>query len=199
MPSTRASARNGSSPHKEDTGAGSKRKADSSSLEGSRKAAKQTTIEESLAGTTAEDQTMNSADDAEMKGILTTDDSKIDGEDSARAEEGAKKEGTKRDETPNPAQNHAKGNRDEQADDKTENPGVKSDGDNVEAAETKIGDPVQESSQRERNIASNILEKGIVYFFTRNRVGIEDSESVGDLARTYFVLRPLPIGTKLGS
>lgn len=57
---------------------------------------------------------------------------------------------------------------------------------------------VQESSQREKEVPSNILEKGVIYFFTRNRVGIDDADSVGDLQRTFFVLRPLPIGAKLG-
>lgn len=57
---------------------------------------------------------------------------------------------------------------------------------------------VQESSQREKEVPSNILEKGVIYFFTRNRVGIEESESVGDLQRTFFVLRPMPVGAKLG-
>lgn len=57
---------------------------------------------------------------------------------------------------------------------------------------------VQKSSQREQKLPSNILEKGIIYFFTRNRVSVEKAESVGDLQRTYFVLRPLPIGAKLG-
>jgi uroporphyrinogen-III synthase len=56
---------------------------------------------------------------------------------------------------------------------------------------------IEESSQREKKLPSSILEKGIIYFFTRNRVGIEDSDSVGDLQRTYFVLRPLPDGAKL--
>lgn len=44
---------------------------------------------------------------------------------------------------------------------------------------------------------SNILEKGLIYFFTRGRVGVEDPESVQDLARSYMVLRPLPKGAKL--
>ncbi|KAF2487340.1 hypothetical protein BDY17DRAFT_288769 [Neohortaea acidophila] len=44
---------------------------------------------------------------------------------------------------------------------------------------------------------SNILEKGIIYFFTRGRVGVEDPDSVQDLARSYFVLRPLPDGAKI--
>jgi hypothetical protein len=45
---------------------------------------------------------------------------------------------------------------------------------------------------------SNIQEKGIIYFFTRGRVGIDDPQSVQDLQRSYFVLRPLPTGAKLG-
>ncbi|KAL1793827.1 hypothetical protein ACET3X_007248 [Alternaria dauci] len=57
---------------------------------------------------------------------------------------------------------------------------------------------IQASPQRAKQMPSNILEKGIIYFFTRNRVGIEDSESVGDLQRTFFVLRPMPSGAKLG-
>jgi hypothetical protein len=57
---------------------------------------------------------------------------------------------------------------------------------------------VQESSQREKNLPSSILEKGVIYFFTRNRVSVEEAESVGDLQRTYFVLRPLPLAAKLG-
>ena len=57
---------------------------------------------------------------------------------------------------------------------------------------------VEESSQREKAIPSSILEKGIIYFFIRNRVGVSDAESVSDLQPTYLVLRPLPGGAKLG-
>ncbi|KAL6707841.1 hypothetical protein ACN47E_003741 [Coniothyrium glycines] len=57
---------------------------------------------------------------------------------------------------------------------------------------------IEKSSQREKEIPSNIVEKGVIYFFTRNRVGIEDADSVGDLQRTFFVLRPMPVGAKLG-
>lgn len=44
---------------------------------------------------------------------------------------------------------------------------------------------------------SNILEKGVIYFFTRGRVGVDNPESPQDLQRSYFVLRPLPHGSKL--
>ncbi|KAL5435908.1 hypothetical protein PMIN06_004690 [Paraphaeosphaeria minitans] len=205
MPSTRASARNVSSQKKEDPVTGSKRKPDTNSPKGSRKAAKQTTIEESLAGANTEDPPKNPDEDAEMKEGSATDDDTGKDEEQARTETENKKEDAEMEETP--AVDVDKSNSDKQAeteiatkegDMNTEDTNVKESGDDVESTETKNEDPVQESSQREKNIASSILEKGIVYFFTRNRVGIEDSESVGDLARTYFVLRPLPIGTKLG-
>ncbi|KAF2196920.1 tetrapyrrole biosynthesis, uroporphyrinogen III synthase [Delitschia confertaspora ATCC 74209] len=62
----------------------------------------------------------------------------------------------------------------------------------------KGSDAIQESTEREKKMPSSILEKGLLYIFTRNRVGMEEAESVGDLQRTYFVLRPLPVGAKLG-
>lgn len=52
--------------------------------------------------------------------------------------------------------------------------------------------------EREDETPASILEKGIVYFFFRGRVGIDDPSSVGDIARSYIVLRPLPHGAKLG-
>ncbi|MCJ1399324.1 hypothetical protein MMC11_002526 [Xylographa trunciseda] len=60
------------------------------------------------------------------------------------------------------------------------------------------GDAVEESSQREASTPSSILEKGIIYFFFRGRVNIDDPSNVDDLARSYIVLRPLPHGAKLG-
>lgn len=57
---------------------------------------------------------------------------------------------------------------------------------------------VKQDSEREQNMPTNILEKGIIYFFTRGRVGIDNPEGPQDLQRTYFVMRPLPQGAKLG-
>lgn len=57
---------------------------------------------------------------------------------------------------------------------------------------------VEETSERKNQMPSNILEKGVIYFFTRNRVGIHEADSVGDLQRTFFVLRPLSVGATLG-
>lgn len=56
---------------------------------------------------------------------------------------------------------------------------------------------VEVSTERKESTPSNILEKGIIYFFTRARVGIDQPEGAGDLARTYMVLRPLPHGASL--
>ncbi|KAF1979942.1 tetrapyrrole biosynthesis, uroporphyrinogen III synthase [Bimuria novae-zelandiae CBS 107.79] len=168
---TRSATRNDSSPKKEEVKAGTKRKADAASPKGSRKATKQSTIEETLAGNNTEQPPKDPADDAEMKDAAGEDGNDQMGEDPAKTEAEPEEEET-----------------------------VKAEGGNEKSGTQDGGknQPVQESSQREKKIASNILEKGIIYFFTRNRVGIEDSDSVGDLQRTYFVLRPLPLGTKLG-
>lgn len=71
--------------------------------------------------------------------------------------------------------------------------GNKEETDNQVNASAVIEDP-----EREQALPSTILEKGIIYFFFRSRVGIEDPEGVRDIARTYMVLRPLPLGAKLG-
>jgi hypothetical protein len=52
--------------------------------------------------------------------------------------------------------------------------------------------------EAESDVPSSILEKGIIYFFIRGRVGIEDPSGVDDIARTYFLLRPIEKDAKLG-
>ena len=63
---------------------------------------------------------------------------------------------------------------------------------------TTNGDAVEASEEREKSTPSSILEKGIIYFFFRGRVGIDEPTEVDDVARSYIVLRPLPHGAKLG-
>ena len=53
---------------------------------------------------------------------------------------------------------------------------------------------VHKSEGREQVVSSSILEKGIIYFFFRPRVNIEDPHGMGDVARSFFVLRPTPLG-----
>ncbi|KAL8776619.1 MAG: hypothetical protein Q9213_008202 [Squamulea squamosa] len=59
-------------------------------------------------------------------------------------------------------------------------------------------DAVEESSEREKSSPSSILEKGIIYFFFRGRVGINEPSDVNEIARSYIILRPLPHNAKLG-
>ncbi|KAI9722861.1 MAG: hypothetical protein M1828_004427 [Chrysothrix sp. TS-e1954] len=66
-----------------------------------------------------------------------------------------------------------------------------------EPSQTDGKDTVQVSNERKEAQPSNILEKGIMYFFSRGRVGVDNPESVQDIARSYMVLRPLPAGAKL--
>ncbi|KAJ5161103.1 hypothetical protein N7492_006495 [Penicillium capsulatum] len=56
---------------------------------------------------------------------------------------------------------------------------------------------IHKSERRESIVSSNILEKGIVYFFFRPRVNVEEPQSIEDVARSFIVLRPAPLGTEL--
>jgi len=57
---------------------------------------------------------------------------------------------------------------------------------------------VVEDKARSSAIPSSILEKGIIYFFFRPRVNTTDPQGIEDIARSFIVLRPLPLGAKLG-
>ena len=57
---------------------------------------------------------------------------------------------------------------------------------------------VESSSQRAEATPSSILEKGVIYFFFRGRVGINEPSDVNEIARSYIVLRPMPHGAKIG-
>lgn len=50
----------------------------------------------------------------------------------------------------------------------------------------------------EPDVPSSILEKGIIYFFIRGRVNIENPGEVDDIARTHMILRPIEKDAKLG-
>ncbi|KAJ5154484.1 uncharacterized protein N7500_009923 [Penicillium coprophilum] len=55
---------------------------------------------------------------------------------------------------------------------------------------------LHKSEERENVVSSNILEKGFIYFFFRPRVNVEDPQSIGDVARSFFVLRPTVLGAE---
>ncbi|OTA98138.1 hypothetical protein M426DRAFT_326220 [Hypoxylon sp. CI-4A] len=63
---------------------------------------------------------------------------------------------------------------------------------------TEQKESAEEKGAREGVVPPNILEKGIIYFFIRGRVGIDEPSSVDDIRRTHIVLRPLDKDAKLG-
>lgn len=65
--------------------------------------------------------------------------------------------------------------------------------------EPSIESGFRKSEEREEKVPSNLLEKGIIYFFYRPRVNIEDPQGVEDVSRSFFVLRPTPLGAELDS
>ena len=70
----------------------------------------------------------------------------------------------------------------------------------TKAAEiSKNNESIVEDDKREAEIPSSILEKGIIYFFYRGRVGVEDPQGIEDVARSYIILRPIPVGAALGA
>ncbi|KAJ5594182.1 uncharacterized protein N7459_000390 [Penicillium hispanicum] len=63
------------------------------------------------------------------------------------------------------------------------------------AQDVELG--VRKSEERENVVSSNILEKGIIYFFYRPRVSLPDPQSMDDISRSFMVLRPTPLGAEL--
>ncbi|KAK2030003.1 hypothetical protein LX32DRAFT_587435 [Colletotrichum zoysiae] len=55
-----------------------------------------------------------------------------------------------------------------------------------------------ELPKEKTKMPSNVLEKGIIYFFFRGRVNTESTEEVDDIARSYIIFRPIGIDSKLG-
>ncbi|KAK0737359.1 hypothetical protein B0T21DRAFT_410811 [Apiosordaria backusii] len=66
--------------------------------------------------------------------------------------------------------------------------------------EADTGDAVEPHGREDaESIPSSILEKGIIYFFFRGRVGIDEPSEVDEIARSYIILRPIAKDAKLGS
>ncbi|KAL4810121.1 esterase-like activity of phytase-domain-containing protein [Aspergillus unguis] len=56
---------------------------------------------------------------------------------------------------------------------------------------------MKKSGEREEALPSNILEKGLIYFFYRGRVNVQEAHGVEDVARSFFILRPTPLGAAI--
>lgn len=66
----------------------------------------------------------------------------------------------------------------------------------VESSSTGVESAVK--PEEEPKLPNNILERGIVYFFIRGRVGIDKPSSVNEISRTHILLRPIANDAKLG-
>lgn len=225
MASTRSSARRAAAANSSPTSseakttskkpaAGNKRKSDTGSAPKSKRGKKsdgksQKTIEETMPDEGGEEV----GNDVEMKD--DHDEEAQNGQGTATADEGAEGsvdkvvEDTKEEKDQAPAanepSNEAEG--ETQMDDAHDaEPEATSKGGEVNSTGTGTGaktedangGAVKESSQREESTPSSILEKGIIYFFFRGRVNIDEPSDVNEIARSYMVLRPLPHGAKLG-
>ena len=69
--------------------------------------------------------------------------------------------------------------------------------DETEDSPALKGESVEKPGE-EPEMPRNILEKGIIYFFVRGRVDVDNPTSVDDIARTYLLLRPIDKDAKLG-
>ncbi|KAH7081841.1 tetrapyrrole biosynthesis, uroporphyrinogen III synthase [Paraphoma chrysanthemicola] len=168
----------------DDAVAGTKRKPEAEpSPKRSRKATKKQATLEETGITKDSDSEMKDAEASEQSDHEDTTNGS--NEEQREEEKGPSDDASKVDRTADEVKDDTDG-----AGSKASNEAAKSDDNNNGA--------IEKSSQRQRDMPSNILEKGIIYFFTRNRVGIDDADSVGDLQRTFFVLRPLPTDAKLG-
>jgi hypothetical protein len=75
---------------------------------------------------------------------------------------------------------------------------VHNDSKEPDASDFRHDESAIEDGAREEETPSSILEKGVIYFFFRARVNVEEPHDTGDIARSYIVLRPIPHGAKIG-
>lgn len=66
----------------------------------------------------------------------------------------------------------------------------------TEADGNGVGDAVNPAE--EPDVPSSILEKGIIYWFIRGRVNIDEPAKVDDIARSFMLLRPIANDARLG-
>ncbi|KAF2967070.1 hypothetical protein GQX73_g6498 [Xylaria multiplex] len=59
-------------------------------------------------------------------------------------------------------------------------------------------DAAEKPGARQNVVPSSILEKGIIYFFFRGRVGIDEPSDVNEIQRSFMILRPLGKDAELG-
>ncbi|KAL2258745.1 hypothetical protein VTK26DRAFT_7815 [Humicola hyalothermophila] len=67
------------------------------------------------------------------------------------------------------------------------------------AKERDVSAVQPEGRDEPESLPSSILEKGIIYFFFRGRVDIDEPSSIEEVARSYIILRPIEKDAKLRS
>ncbi|TWU76357.1 hypothetical protein ED733_006267 [Metarhizium rileyi] len=71
-----------------------------------------------------------------------------------------------------------------------------------EAKSAKIKTPekpvAKKTANRDKTTPSNVLERGVMYYFIRGRVDVDTPKTVSDIARGYIILRPMASDAKLG-
>lgn len=65
---------------------------------------------------------------------------------------------------------------------------------NENNAEPKTEDKSESATVTEKKEKDPLLEKGLFYFFARNKVDVDEASSVKDIQRSYMVMRPIPPG-----
>jgi len=177
---------NSPAPEQASSDVGSKRKVEPASSQNERPAKQQKTIEESMTKSEHFNGHAKHETHQESTGSQkSADHANGDVQDELKASENEESHESNVAEDENPHQPKTTQDSDETANDVKKG--------------ASSGDAIEESQQRKDAQPSNILEKGIIYFFTRGRVSVDHPESVQDLARSYFVLRPLAPGAKITS
>ncbi|KAI2640277.1 hypothetical protein GGS21DRAFT_548439 [Xylaria nigripes] len=80
---------------------------------------------------------------------------------------------------------------------KDESSVTKKEKDDTAQDEEQKKDAAVKDDSRKDAVPANILEKGIIYFFFRGRVNIKEPSDVGEIQRSYMILRPLEKDAKL--
>ncbi|KAI1466274.1 uncharacterized protein F4812DRAFT_436611 [Daldinia caldariorum] len=121
-------------------------------------------------------------------------DTKASPESKRTKNESDKKQQTIEDTIPSPTEAYGDGSSDrpikrEEKDDKN----------GVVQGQTDQKNAAEQEGARKGVVPPNILEKGIIYFFIRGRVGIDEPSSLSDIRRSYIILRPLAKDARLGN
>ncbi|KAK8070595.1 hypothetical protein PG997_010798 [Apiospora hydei] len=144
----------------------------------------QMTIEESMPDVDDGDAETNKADDANENGKAGASEEKKLEQEPQEAKEGEQDQPEKDENKPDDKEN--------------EKPDAAAAAAEEQPKSEENGASAVEPEAREGEVPASILEKGIIYFFFRGRVGINEPSGVDDIARTYLVLRPIAHEGKLG-